>query len=194
TANCINMQNETNTPDQTLTNNSGTYLFSHNLTNLQAGTTYYYCAIGTQDGVSQYGNVVSFITNQNSGLPTGGVGGFGITSGSSSTAVSIQKQFSGVIINTKAKEIMALENANFACTVPGKSIEIKPKGIKGYQPTSYIIPFGTISKTKHAPAVSQQIVGKYGGKTTVTCIYQGFPPVEETVTLDTIKMYGNSAK
>ncbi|MBP6865978.1 MAG: hypothetical protein KBC12_00330 [Candidatus Pacebacteria bacterium] len=198
TASCINMQNETNTPDQTLVNNSGTYLFSHNLTGLQSGTTYYYCAIGTQGGVSQFGNVESFITNTNGGGNNGGPsfgGGFGSGSSNSSvTTTSLQKQFSGIIIKLKAKEIEALENANYACAVPGTSIEIRPKGMKGFQQTSYIIPAATISKTKHAPSVNQQIVGKYSGKTSVTCIFQGEPPLEETVTLNTIKMYGNSAQ
>ncbi|HEY4477956.1 MAG TPA: hypothetical protein VJB09_01635 [Candidatus Paceibacterota bacterium] len=194
TASCINMQNEINTADQQLTNNSGTYLFSHSITGLQANTTYYYCAIGTQDNVSQFGNVESFLTNPSGGGPIGPISGGISFSARSAISISSQRQFSGVITKLKALEIEALENANFACAVPGTSIEVRPKGKKGYQPTSYIIPSGTISKTKHSPAINQQIVGKYSGKTTVTCVYQGFPPVEETVQLDTIKMYGNSAR
>ncbi len=194
TASCINMQNATDTTDQTLVGNNGNYSFSQNIAGLEANTTYYYCAIGTQNSISQFGNVVSFLTNPSGGVNPGTIGGIAVGVSRSSPPISFQKQFSGVIIKMKALEIEALENANFACEVPGESIEIRPKGKKGYQPTSYIIPSGTISKTKHAPAVNQQIVGKYSGKTSVTCIYQGFPPVEETVTLDTIKMYGNSAR
>lgn len=191
TASCINMQNETNTPDQVLTSNGQIYPFSHNLTSLVPNTTYYYCALGTNDGVTQFGNVESFLTSSNGG----GLGG-GLSVGASTTRplITSQKQFSGVITKMKATKIQALENANFACAVPGVSIEVRKKGRKGYQPTSYIIPAGTISKTKHTPAANQEIVGKYSGKTSVTCVYQGFPPVEETVTLDTIKLYGNSAR
>lgn len=109
-------------------------------------------------------------------------------------AIGIGKQFAGIILNLKAKEIQALEAANFACTVPGTSIEIITRGKKGYQPTSYIIPSGTISKTKKQPKAGQQIIGKYSGKTTVTCVFQGVPPVEESVQLDTITMFGNSAR
>ncbi|MFN4181285.1 MAG: hypothetical protein ACK4FA_01125 [Candidatus Paceibacteria bacterium] len=195
TASCINMQNEINTPDQVLTNNGGVYLYNQNISGLESNTTYYYCAIGTQDGVSQFGNVVMFTTKADNSNNPGNISPV-IELGTSSKprSINLQKQFAGIISSVKAREIQALEAANFACAVPGTSIEIRPKGIKGIQPTSFLIPPGTISKTKNTPRAGQKIVGKYSGKTTVTCIFQGIPPVEETVQLDTITMYGNSAR
>ncbi len=108
-------------------------------------------------------------------------------------AAGIGSQFAGVILRTKSAKIEALENANFACSVPGTTIQIRSKGVKGYQPTEYIIPTGLISKTKKTVKANQLIMGRYSGKVSITCVYQGVPPVEETVQLDKITLFGNSA-
>lgn len=103
-------------------------------------------------------------------------------------SVSSSKVFGGKIISTKATEIETLESANYSCVVAGETIQINP--IKG--PSSYIIPAGTISKTGYKTRTGQWIIGKYSGKTTITCTFQGEPPATETVTLDTITLYGTS--
>lgn len=107
-------------------------------------------------------------------------------------AVGISQQFAGIITQTKAQEIQVLENTGYTCTVPGTSIQIRPKAKRGVQPTSYMIPFGTISKTKNALRANQQIIGKYSGKTTITCVHPAGDV--QTVQLDTVTMYGNSAR
>ncbi|MFM7088934.1 MAG: hypothetical protein ACKOW9_05405 [Candidatus Paceibacterota bacterium] len=107
-------------------------------------------------------------------------------------AVGLSQQFAGIIIHTKALRIQTLETAGYVCIVPGQTIEIRPKAKRGIQPTSYMIPSGTISKTKNTLGANQQIIGKYSGKTIITCVH----PLGDvqTVELDTITMYGNSAR
>ncbi|MFA6325435.1 MAG: hypothetical protein WCX46_04385, partial [Candidatus Paceibacterota bacterium] len=101
--------------------------------------------------------------------------------------------FGGRIINgTKAMEIDILEMSGFQCMVFGTSIEIRPIGSPAITPTSYLIPWGTISDTKTTPATGQLIMGIYSGKTTVTCILKGIPPVTRIVILDTVKLFGTS--
>jgi len=106
------------------------------------------------------------------------------------TISRITKPFGGKIINDKAIEIQALESANFQCVVPGSSITIYPIGSS---PVSYIIPYGVVSKTGTTPSSGQWILGLYSlTKTSVTCIFQGVPPVTTTISLDTISLYGTS--
>ena len=104
------------------------------------------------------------------------------------------QSFAGIISDTKATEIRLLEEDGFVCTVPGTTIQVLQKGKRGYQPTSFFIPSGTNSKTKYKLLNNQKIIGKYLGKTEITCVYEAVPPIEVTVTLDTITMYGNSFK
>lgn len=103
------------------------------------------------------------------------------------------KDFGGKITDSqKASKIKELENSNYSCAVAGKSIEINPQ--KKTFPTSYYIPPSVTSKTKNQLMNNQQIIGKYSGKTTITCIFNGEPPTTQIVTLDTMKIYGNSKK
>ncbi|MFH1608915.1 MAG: hypothetical protein ABH951_02795, partial [Patescibacteria group bacterium] len=96
--------------------------------------------------------------------------------------------FGGKIINTKALEIKTLESSNYHCNVSGETLEVNP--IKG--PSSFAISSGTQNKTGYKIRSGQWIIGKYSGKTTITCIFQGEPPSTQTVTLDTITLYGTS--
>jgi len=96
--------------------------------------------------------------------------------------------FAGKIVNTKATEIQRLEDENYSCNVPGSSITIQ--SYKG--PTSYLIPSGTSAKTGTV-ADGHLIMGKYtSSSATVTCIYRGYPPREQTVTLNKITLFGAS--
>ncbi len=96
--------------------------------------------------------------------------------------------FGGKIINTKATKIQKLESSGYICVINGTSITIGP--IKG--PATYLIPFTTISKTKTIPSVGKWIMGKYSGKTIITCTKPGDPPLADTVILDTITLFGTS--
>lgn len=99
--------------------------------------------------------------------------------------------FGGKIINMKAVEIQALESAGFNCVVPGQTITILPIGSPSGTPTEYFIPFSTVSKTRNSIHTGQTILGKYIGKTIITCILPK-PPLTHTVSLDTITIYGTS--
>ncbi len=102
------------------------------------------------------------------------------------------KPFGGTIMNTKATEIQSLESSNYKCVVPGSSITIKSKGPKG-APTTYLIPAAVKSKTNTTARAGQAIKGLYStSKTTITCIYQGYPPSTTTTQLTPITMYGTS--
>jgi hypothetical protein len=103
-------------------------------------------------------------------------------------AYSGSQVFGGKIINTKATKIQELESSGYICTVYGSSITIR--SIKG--PTTYVIPATTIAKTRTIPAVGKWIMGKYSGKTMVTCTKAGDPPLTTMVTLDTITLFGTS--
>jgi hypothetical protein len=107
----------------------------------------------------------------------------------SAYSVNYSQYFGGKITNTKATEIEALESVGYICDVNGTSITINP--VKG--PASYIIPYTTISKTKNPLMIGKWIIGKYGGKTTVTCTMEcGVTECVDTVDLDTITLFGNS--
>lgn len=107
------------------------------------------------------------------------------------SAASATQPFGGSIVNTEATEIESIESSNYKCVVPGTTITIKSVGKSA--PTTYLIPSGTKSKTGYSPRSGQQIKGKYSNsKTTITCIYQGYPPSQTTVQLTPITMYGTS--
>lgn len=107
------------------------------------------------------------------------------------SAAGATKPFGGRITNTKATEIQSMENSNYKCTVPGTSITIKP--VTKSSPTTFLIPSSVKSKTNTTARAGQQIKGLYSqSKTTITCIYQGYPPSQSTVQLTPITMYGTS--
>ena len=98
----------------------------------------------------------------------------------------------GRIIALKALEIAELEATGWICTVPGVSIEILPIGSPSRTPTSYFIPPYTTSKTGTIPRAGQLIMGKYFGRTPITCIYPSKPPLIRVVFLNTITLFGTS--
>lgn len=112
--------------------------------------------------------------------------------GGSSSSVTSSRIFGGKIANTKAERIMELESENYHCSVSGTTIEVTPISSKMSMPYSYIIPYGVENKTGFSLRDGQWIIGKYNGTTTVECIFQGEPPVTQTVTLETITIYGTS--
>jgi len=111
---------------------------------------------------------------------------------------SMQKQFGGRILNTKATEINNLESQGYTCNTPGTSILIRPIGSPAGTPNNFLIPSYVTSKTKTTPTSSQLIMGKYNGKTTITCRKPCPPPPGReciaTVTLDNITLFGTSKK
>lgn len=132
--------------------------------------------------------VYAFLTEDDTG-GSGGNSSANTTSGTSESSSSSSGIFGGKITETKASKIQSLEDEGYTCDVSGSSIEINP--IKG--PSSYIIPSGTISKTGYAIRSGQWILGKYSGKTTVTCTKQcGETECTSTAILDTITLFGTS--
>lgn len=117
--------------------------------------------------------------------PTSNYGTSTTSSGTTGTGSNSNGVFGGQIVETKASQIKSLEDEGYSCSVSGTSIEIK--STKG--PTSYLIPSGTTSKTKYQIRANQWILGKYNGKTTITCTRD---EEESTVTLDTITLFGTS--
>lgn len=99
--------------------------------------------------------------------------------------------FAGRIISEKAMEINLKEWTGYNCVVLGNSITIKPIGSPIGTPTSYFIPWNTISKTKSTPMNGKLIMGIYSGKSNVTCI-RPEPPDTQTVVLDTVTLFGTS--
>lgn len=107
------------------------------------------------------------------------------------SAATATRPFGGRITNTKATEIQSLENSNYKCVVPGTTITIKP--VTRSSPTTFLIPSGVKSKTGTTARAGQVIKGLYSqSKTSITCIYQGYPPSETTTTLTPITLYGTS--
>ncbi len=100
--------------------------------------------------------------------------------------------FGGKIVNMKSIQIAALEMAGFQCMVLGRTITILPIGSPVGTPTEYFIPFSTISKTRYPINYSQLILGKYVGKSTITCILKTYPFTVTPVMLDIITIYGTS--
>lgn len=109
-------------------------------------------------------------------------------------AFSQYKSFGGRITNTTANEVEETENSNYKCAVPGTSISIRTVGMKKKGTMSFLIPANVQSKTNTRTKNNQWILGLTGqGQSTVNCIFQGTPPNEKTVNLDSsIDMYGTS--
>lgn len=103
------------------------------------------------------------------------------------SAGSFGQIFGGKIINEKATEIQELEMSGYQCMVFGTTITIR--SIKG--PTTYIIP-ATVMPKSGGTGAGKWIMGKYSGKTMITCILESEPPETRTVDLDTITMFGTS--
>lgn len=102
--------------------------------------------------------------------------------------------FGGRIIDTKAWEIRELEDFGYICdeSILGSSIEISPIGSPFDTPTSYFIPnFITSKTTGDTPGISQLIIGRYAGETSISCTH---PESGDTqiVILDTINLFGTS--
>ncbi len=107
------------------------------------------------------------------------------------SAASASKPFGGQIVNTKATEIQSYENAGYNCIVPGSTITIRSKVSSA--PITYLIPAAVKSKTNTSARAGQEIKGLYSqSKTSITCIYQGYPPRTATVQLTPITLYGTS--
>ncbi len=100
--------------------------------------------------------------------------------------------FAGRIINTKALEIEALEMFGYECAVPGTTIATISIGSPAGTPLDYFIPSFVTPRTRTTPRTGQLIIGKYSGKTAITCILPGDPPDVQTVSLDTITFFGTS--
>lgn len=102
--------------------------------------------------------------------------------------------FGGRIIYTKAVEIEAWESAGYTCPMFGTSISIMPIGSPFSTPTSFFIPSFVTPKTRTTPAPHQLIIGKYSGQMTIICILPSNPPDVQTVSLDTIILFGTSRR
>ena len=111
-----------------------------------------------------------------------------------SYAFATIKSFGGTITNTKATRIDSLENSNYKCSVPGETITVRPTSRS--MPTTYFIPSRVRSETRNKISRNQLVLGLYTvtQKTSITCIFQGTPPTEQIVSLDTLKLYGNSKR
>lgn len=73
----------------------------------------------------------------------------------------------GIILDTRAIPIRALESAGFVCPVPGRTITIKPVGA---EPIDYLIPTGVRSSTIYPLRLEQWILGNYSlAVTPITC-------------------------
>lgn len=97
----------------------------------------------------------------------------------------------GRIINTKAAIIAEAESFGYQCNVPGTSITIRPIGSAALTPSEYFIPSYVTSKTGTTPAIGQYILGRYSGKTMISC-YLADPPDAMVFSLDTINLFGTS--
>jgi len=103
--------------------------------------------------------------------------------------IPMSNPFGGKIIHTKATEIQTLESTGFVCNVPGETITISPVG---KYPTSYLIPYGTTSKTKKPLGKNRWILGVYKGvKTAIICTNEE-TGVTTQVNLNPITLYGTS--
>jgi len=73
----------------------------------------------------------------------------------------------GDIVNVNySKEIEVTEAAGYDCQIPGTIIEVDSRqtGL-----TSYFIPIWVQPATRTNPAIGQQILGIFGGQTTIVC-------------------------
>ena len=106
--------------------------------------------------------------------------------------------FGGRITNMPALEIASLEGSGYVCSMSGTSISIIPIGSPPGTPTSYFIPSYITPRTRTTPAIGQLILGRYSGKTVITCTLTLFlgshrrSTTITTVSLDTINLFGTS--
>lgn len=98
---------------------------------------------------------------------TGSVYAFGNTLFSASNARKVSYGYiGGSIANIQASEVQTYEAAGYDCLIPGTTVEIaSPLG----EHTAYFIPTWVTSATGHTPTIGQQILGMYGGQTTISC-------------------------
>lgn len=94
------------------------------------------------------------------------------------------------ILRTISIEVKIYEDAGYNCDdeIIGQTITVLP--IRG--PAEYIIPHGVVSRTRFSLSEGQKIIGRYGGTTTITCIYPSDPPVVHLIFLPTVTLFGNS--
>jgi len=106
---------------------------------------------------------------------------------------SFSSVFGGKVQADKATRISELEKEGYTCIVPGQTFQLSPLAGKFGMPVAYFISAATISRTKNALNSGQKIIGRYEGKTTITC-ERIEPPDIQKVDLDTIGLWGNSKK
>ncbi|MCM2338930.1 MAG: hypothetical protein NDI62_00530 [Burkholderiales bacterium] len=105
---------------------------------------------------------------------------------------SFGRMFAGKITNTKATEIAQWEAAGYICPMFGTSISIIPIGSPHGTPVNYFIPSYISSATRTNPSLSKLIIGRYSGQTMITCTLYSDPPQTQTVSLNTINLFGTS--
>ncbi len=94
--------------------------------------------------------------------------------------------------STRATNIESIENSNYKCTVAGSSFSLKPVGT-GNSTTNYMVPAGTTSRTRNMMQEGQWLLGMFNiSPTTITCVFQGTPPNEQTTDLNSVSLYGTS--
>lgn len=104
---------------------------------------------------------------------------------------SFGRFFGGRIKYEISLQIDVLESTGYVCVMPGTSLTIIPIGSPLLTPIEYFIPSFVISKTGTIPTRDQLILGRYSGKTMITCT-RPKPPDVKTVSLDTINLFGTS--
>ncbi len=100
--------------------------------------------------------------------------------------------FGGKITNTIAAPIMELELKGYACPMFGTSISITPIGSPTGTPTDYFIPSYVTPKTRTIPTINQLILGRYNGNQEIITCVNSFSGQIETVSLETIDLFGTS--
>lgn len=107
------------------------------------------------------------------------------------------KSFGGYVVGLKAPEIKTLENEGYVCAENGTSLSVLPLSSKGNltpaEPVGYFLPKYLTSKTDTMPEEGNLIMGKYSGKTLISCVLE-YPPDTQTVELDTVYLFGISKK
>lgn len=108
------------------------------------------------------------------------------------------------IIKIQSQQVSLVELEGYTCNLMGgTTIDIRP--VLG--PVSYFIPGGVRSKTGTSPRVGQQIIGNYGGPTTINCEKEVVKTMSSTfgsfsitqkltkdITLPTVTMFGTSKR
>lgn len=107
-----------------------------------------------------------------------------------SSYLPVGKALGGVIFSTKATEIKQAEIDGYTCTVPGKTITIKPYNMA---PKSYFIPYSVPSKTRIPLSVGAFILGEYKTmKKNIICESDSLTGGTITIPLPIMTLYGNS--